>query len=392
MNTNFSCLLFALFVVFALGCRSTDDPEHGQDSAPFYVGADLSYVNQILDHNGVYREGGKVEDPYRIFSANGTDLVRLRLWHNPTWTKEVYGDDGKQFYNDLNDVEKAIARSKAEGMNVLLDFHYSDTWADPGKQHIPAAWTDIETIEVLRDSVYEYTLRTLTRLRMKGLLPEFVQIGNETNCGMLFTDAPAAFPKLNVCDGNWENMGTVVNGGIQAVRQAAADGNTEIKVILHVADPKNVEWWFDNLTSTGNVSDFDIVGFSYYPLWHTTVPLDQIDEKTGAFKSRYGKDVMILETAYPWTIESADSYNNAFGELAPLEGYPFTPEGQYDFLVRLAQEVQQGGGLGVIYWEPAWITSDVKDLWGSGSSWENNTLFDFNGNQHKGIDFMKFPH
>src|SRR5690606_18363939 len=161
MNTTFSCLLFALLVVIAPGCRSTDDPEHGGDSAPFYAGADLSYVNQILDHNGVYRENGKVEDPYRIFSTNGTDLVRLRLWHNPTWTKEVYGDNGDQLYNDINDVEKAIARSKAEGMNVLLDFHYSDTWADPGKQYIPAAWTDIETIEVLRDSVYEYTLRTL---------------------------------------------------------------------------------------------------------------------------------------------------------------------------------------------------------------------------------------
>lgn len=394
MTCNLPKYLVVLIAILAVGCGSTDDSspesEPGTDTDTFYFGADLSYVNQILDHNGIYREGGAVKDPYKIFSDNGTNLVRLRLWHNPIWTKEVYDGDGTQLYNDLADVERAIARSKAEGMQVLLDFHYSDTWADPGKQHIPEAWTDIETIEVLKDSVYEYTLRTLTQLRKKGLLPEFIQIGNETNCGMLFTDAPAAFPKLNVCDGNWENMGAVVNAGIKAARKAAEDANAEINVILHVADPKNVEWWFDNLTSKGNVSDFDIIGFSYYPLWHTTVPLGQIEETVRSFRSRYKKDVMILETAYPWTTDAADEYNNAFSDMTPLSGFPFTHQGQYEFLVRLTQEVRRGEGIGVIYWEPAWITSEVKDLWGTGSSWENNTFFDFNGERHKGMEFMKF--
>ncbi len=394
MTSSFSKCFIVLIGIFAAGCGSADDSPSTPDPVTdnFYFGADLSYVNQILDHNGVYREDGAVKDPYKIFSDNGTNLVRLRIWHNPVWTKEVYDGSGTQLYNDLADVEKAIAKSKAEGMKVLLDFHYSDTWADPGKQHVPDAWTDIETIDVLEDSVYEYTLRTLSRLRVKDLLPEFVQIGNETNCGMLFTDAPAAFPKLNVCDDNWENMGAVVNAGIKAARQAANDGKTDIKIILHVADPKNVGWWFDNLTSKGSVSDFDIVGFSYYPLWHTTVPLDQIDETVSSFKGRYGKDVMILETAYPWTSEAADEYNNAFSELTPLTGFPFTQQGQYEFLVRLTQEVRRGEGIGVIYWEPAWITSGVKDLWGTGSSWENNTFFDFDGQRHKGMAFMKFDY
>jgi len=123
------------------------------------MGADLSYVNQILDHGGIYKDSGEIRDPYRIFRENGTNLVRLRLWHNPVWTKEVYGDQGTQLYNDLADVEKSIEAAKTQGMAVLLDFHYSDTWADPGKQIPPAAWKNIRDLDVLRDSVYHTPVR-----------------------------------------------------------------------------------------------------------------------------------------------------------------------------------------------------------------------------------------
>jgi arabinogalactan endo-1,4-beta-galactosidase len=371
-------------------CSSSEDEGNPAEEGEFYFGADLSYVNQISDKGGVYKINGTPADPYKIFSDKGTDLVRLRLWHNPQWTKEVYGDQGSQLYNDIYDVEKAISKVKANGMNVLLDFHYSDTWADPGTQKIPAAWTEIKSMEVLEDSVYNYTYKTLNYLKSKDLSPEFVQIGNETNCGMMITDVPSGFPALNVCNGNWTTYGKVVNAGIRAVR--AVDGNTAVKtkIILHVADPKNVEWWFDNMTA--QVSDFDIVGFSYYPLWHTTVTVSALSDKIKLFKKKYKKDIMIMETAYPWTIQGDDNYNNHFGTEPEISGYPKTIQGQFDMLVKLTREVKEGGGVGLIYWEPAWISSGAKDLWGTGSSWENCAFFDFNGNAIKVLDYMQFDY
>jgi arabinogalactan endo-1,4-beta-galactosidase len=379
-------------LLMALSQCSNEPPKEKTTTKPetsLIFGADLSFVNQILDHGGVYKDNGSAKDPYAIFKDNGTTLVRLRLWHNPTWTKEVYGEAGDQLYNDLKDVERAMTSAKAQGMKVLLDFHYSDTWADPSKQFIPKAWLGIKEIGVLRDSVYNYTLKTLQYLSAKSLMPEYVQIGNETNCGMLFSEAPDGFPACNVCSNQWSNMGKVVNAGIKAVRDASAASPIKTKVLLHVADPKNVEWWFDNIKSQAMVTDFDMIGFSYYPLWHTTVKPPEISDKIAGFKTRYGKGVMILETAYPWAATGSDNYNNQFGSQTPLGSYPFTDQGQFDFLKKLTEEVKDGGGAGVVYWEPAWITSSMKDLWGTGSSWENCTLFNFSGEVNKGMEYMQ---
>jgi arabinogalactan endo-1,4-beta-galactosidase len=357
----------------------------------FYFGADLSYVNQILDHGGIYKDGGSVQSPYKIFKDHGTNLARFRLWHNPTWTKTIYGAEGKQLYNDLADVEKAIRLSKEQGMSVLLDFHYSDTWTDQGTQEIPQAWRDIKDVAVLKDSVYQYTLKTLQYLNGKGLMPELVQLGNETNCGMLYTKAISGFPVCNVCtDGQWARLGEVINSAILAVNEVVKTSSVKTKIILHVADPKNIEWWFDNIIGTGKVSGFDIIGISFYPIWHTTVTIDKVSDKISTFKNKYAKDVMILETAYPWTTESDDSYSNIFGSQPALSGYPYSKQGQYDLMTAISQEVMDGGGQGVVYWEPAWITSTMKDLWGTGSSWENIAFFDFEGNTIQGIDYTKY--
>ncbi|NJM25181.1 MAG: hypothetical protein HC859_06440 [Bacteroidia bacterium] len=171
--------------------------------------------------------------------------------------------------------------------------------------------------------------------------------------------------------------------------RARRSGLSTIKpeIILHVADPKNVNWWFDNIRFSGLVTDFDRIGFSYYPLWHTTIPLRDIEAMVKGFVKKYEKDVMILETAYPWTNAGADSYTNLFGG-APLAGYPFTTAGQSALMTDLAKAVINGGGAGIVYWEPDWITSPMKDQWGTGSSWENATFFDFDGNLHDGINFM----
>ncbi|WP_178377168.1 glycoside hydrolase family 53 protein [Chryseolinea serpens] len=387
---------FLFLILFCLMACHSDDPSQSEpppvDGGSFYFGADLSWVNEILDHGGVYKEDNVVKDPYQIFKNKGLNLVRVRLWNNPLWTKEKYGDQGTQLYSDIKDVERTIASAKALGLQVLLDFHYSDTWADPEKQYIPEAWQDIKSIKVLSDSVYNYTFKTLHYLQGKNLQPELVQLGNEINCGLLSTDAPSGFPSCNVCNNQWTNAGEVLNAGIRAVRDVSASASTKTKVILHVADPKNVEWWFDNIKSQALVTDFDMVGFSYYPLWHTTVAIDDISAKVAGFKARFNKDVIILETGYPWTRENADSYNNLFGDAQPLNGFPFTIQGQYDLMKKLTTEVKQGGGVGVIPWEPGAITSGMKDQWGTGSTLDNCAYFDFSGNAIQTMDYMTFQY
>jgi len=385
-------LLACLFLL--LSCK--DNADHPKDDAircytydQFCMGVDLSYVNQLEDFGAVYKDSGKVNDPYRIFRNHGANLVRLRLWHNPSWVRQqVYKSDTVPLYSGLNDVKKSIRRAKNLGFAICLDFHYSDIWADPTRQTPPAAWAAIRDFAVLKDSFYTYTYSTLHNLAAEGLLPEMVQLGNEINCGLFYTDIEQGFPSVNCCEGKWVQLGELLNEAIRAVRKVSSEEGRQIQIGLHIADPKNVQWWFEQITSNGKVTDFDIIGISYYPLWHTTVSFDNLGVVIRNLKNTFGKKIMIFETAYPWTTEYADNYANAFGNQSPLPGFPFTAAGQYNFMVSLCQKVINGGGSGVIYWEPAWITSRMKDLWGTGSIWENATMFDFEGNTLPSINYL----
>lgn len=380
-------ILLIINITFILsGCKvDTHEVDNPTDPRAFYFGVDLSYVNQIQDRGGIYKVNNTIQDPYRIFKDKGTTLVRFRLWHNPTWTKSVYSPPISQMYNDLNDVEKGIAKAKAEDMGILLDFHYSDSWADPEKQEPPAAWKSITSHSVLKDSIYQYTFRTLQQLKEKDLLPDMIQIGNETNCGILLTNAPSGFPSSNVCNNQWIMAGELYNSAILAVRNISPD----IEIILHIADPQYMDWWFDGITTQGKVTDFDIMGFSYYPIWHTTISISQLKGTVQSLKGKYKRDIMILETAYPWTTTGNDSYANVFGSQA-VTGYPITQQGQRDIMIAIVTAMRDGGGIGVVYWEPAWITSNLKDLWGTGSSWENCAFFNYDGNAHLGFDYMRY--
>jgi arabinogalactan endo-1,4-beta-galactosidase len=237
--------------------------------------------------------------------------------------------------------------------------------------------------------VYQYTFKTVNYLKSKNLLPELIQVGNEINCGMFITAAPAGFPTCNSCNNQWQQLGDVLNSAIAAVKDATSTSSAKPKILLHVADPKNLQWWFDNIRDNGKVTAFDIIGFSYYPLWHTTIGPQQLQATISSLKTRYQKPLMILETAYPWSTENNDSYNNIFGSQTPINGYPFTKEGQLEMMKLITQAVVSGGGVGVVYWEPAWITSETRDLWGKGSSWENTTFFDFTGNTLPAMDYTK---
>ena len=171
-------LLITIFSCKKSGGRNADSDETKKFYTPseFVMGADLSYVNQILDYGGVYKDSGYIADPYQIFKKYGANVIRFRLFYNPTWTKTVYGASGTQLYNDYADVKKGITESKAAGMQVCLDFHYSDTWADPSKQLKPAAWDTITRIPVLADSLYNYTFRTLNNLGSIDLMPEYIPV------------------------------------------------------------------------------------------------------------------------------------------------------------------------------------------------------------------------
>ncbi len=355
----------AFLLITIAGLYSCNDQSGKVSPQTFYIGGDLSYINEILDCGGEYRSEGKLVDPYALFAEKGTNLVRLRLWHNPEWSG----------YSDFEDVKLAIKRSKAEGMKILLDFHYSDTWADPQHQVIPKAWENIEGLSQLSDSLYNYTYRTLDDLNATGLLPEFVQVGNEVNIEIMQDSAT-----MNVDSINWNRNLTLINAGLKAVKDFSEQSGHDIQRMIHIAQPENALWWFEQATKNG-IADFEWIGLSYYPKW-STYGLEELSVALDSLIRTYQKELMIVETAYPHSLVDVDSAHNILGEDALIQGYEATPNGQLLFMQRLIRETAIAGGRGVIYWEPAWITSDCRTKWGQGSHWENASFFDGeNGNE-----------
>ncbi|HYJ42131.1 MAG TPA: glycosyl hydrolase 53 family protein [Steroidobacteraceae bacterium] len=340
-----------------------------------FAGVDLSYVNEVESCGAQFRLDGKLRDPYELFAESGANLVRLRLWNNPTWTK----------YSTEADVTRSIERARKAGMQVLLDFHYSDDWADPQKQTIPAAWAaDIGDTDKLATHVYEYTRDVLERLNTRGLLPYMVQVGNEINTQML---RPAETKGEPI---DWARNAKVLNAGIRAVREAKDANGTSPKVMLHVAQPENVEPWFAAATAAG-VRDFDYIGVSYYPKW-STFNMKQAGAALATVRQRFKADIIVVEVSYPWTLKDAgDKAANLLGEDSLLRGYPATPGGQQHFMNDVVRMTREAGGVGVVYWEPAWVSTSCATRWGTGSHWENATLFDFRkGNElTPAADFLK---
>lgn len=347
----------------------------------FVMGADLSFVNQLQDVAAVYKDSSTIKDPFIIFKNRGANVIRVRLWHNPQWLKPL---NGGKMYSDLYDVEKTIQKAKNAGMAVNLDFHYSDTWADPGNQTIPAAWAGL-TLAVLKDSVYNYTLTVLNYLKSKNLTPEMVQVGNETNQGMLW-------PTGKTSGSNFTAFCDLLKSGIKAVRDFSATSTIKPEIILHVAQFNNAPFWCTNVITNGGVTDFDIIGVSHYSKWATINTMADIKTAISNLKTTYNKKVMIVETAYPFTTAAADSYNNLIDAAAQANGYPISNEGQYNYMKDLTQAVISGGGSGIMYWAPDWITSSYRDLWGTGSSWENMCLFDFSSNSLPAMDYMTWKY
>jgi arabinogalactan endo-1,4-beta-galactosidase len=330
-----------------------------------YRGADLSFLPEIEQAGtSFYGADGMAVDALAFVKAKGTNIIRLRLWHNSSTGHSNY-----------KEIETFAQRIKSAGLNWWLDFHYSDTWADPGNQTIPAAWRAASQT-VLLDSVYNYTYNVLSNLKAKNILPAIVQIGNENNSGMLWDKGKVG----GSFDVNWPNYAALVKKGIDAVKAVDAS----IKVMLHVAGTSGAQWFYNNIKNQG--ISYDIIGLSYYPFWHNR-NLTELQTDLDALANNFNKDIFIAETAYPFTTGWNDYTNNVVGASASLlNGYEATPAGQVKFLTDLRtviNKIPNNHGLGFCYWAPDWMAYRGSTAT-NGSSWENLALFDFNNKALEG--------
>lgn len=358
-------------------------------------GVDISMLETVEAAGGTFQVNGTRQDLLPLLKAQGVNLVRLRLWVDPKSTSnEVYGGGD----SDLARVIRLAKRAKAQNMAFMLDLHYSDFWTDPAKQYKPKAWANLSTDELVAQ-VQSYTQDVVAQLITAGVAPDYVQIGNEINSGMLWPEGK----NWGTGSGGFDVLARLLKAGEAGLRAAETAGKvtTPAKTILHLAEGgKNdtFRWWFDEITKRG--VPFDIIGLSYYPYWHGT--LTELQTNMDDMVSRYSKPVMVVETAYAFTLENGDSLSNNFGLAsdATKGGYPATPAGQQQFLQDLKTRiaaVPNGQGLGFVYWEPDWLpvndatwTTDAGMLYipssctalapcSVGNAWENQALFDFNG-------------
>ncbi len=385
-------------------------------------GMDVSTLVEEEKCGARFFDEGQPGELFDILQKNGVNSVRLRLWNNP------YDETGKPYGAGTNDFETTVnlaKRAKAHDMSVLLDFHYSDFWADPGKQYPPKAWAGYSAAELVK-AVYDYTKEVLLKLKEQGLLPYMVQVGNELTNG-------TCWPLGNRHYGREEQNGSdavsdakpyfnpilkdMLTAGIRAVREVLKD----IIVMIHLDNGGNNELyrdWFDGFyacsgagyaegigTSDGK-DDFDVIGLSYYPFWHGN--FEALRFNMDDIASRYGKELVVAEVSMGHTMEDYRKYELKPGEsiedykgMATREeliknlDYPMTVDGQVEFMKHLNKvlaDVPGGLGKGYYYWEPAWIpvpgcgwaTEEallyIHEKGPCGNEWANQALFDYNGN------------
>ncbi|MBN2146248.1 MAG: glycosyl hydrolase 53 family protein [Anaerolineales bacterium] len=339
---------------------SFDDVELAPGQAVLSIlGADISSLTKSEDLGGVYRySDGTEADALQILKDYGMNYARLRVWVDPI--------DG---YHGKEELLAMAFRLKEQGIQLLVDFHYSDNWADPGKQYKPAAWEDYD-FEQLTQAVYDHTYDVCSSLVAQGTPPDMVQVGNEINAGMLWPDGDY---------NHFDNLAALLTVGYQAVK----DSSSSTLVMLHIAeggDNDLARWWFDNITRR-NVP-FDVIGISYYPFWHGSLP--QLQYNLNDISARYERDVIVVETAYAFTDQEDDFLSNIVSREMAISGYPLTPEGQRAMLrdiMAVVRAVPDGRGLGIFYWDATW-TAVAGNGWDStdpqsGNAWENQALFDF---------------
>ena len=350
----------------------------------FVKGMDLSTLLELEKCGVKYYVDGTEMDILDIMKKYDVDTIRIRLWNDP------YSESGESYGAGENDLKTTLAIAKKvtdAGLGVLLNFHYSDFWADPGKQIKPKAWKDYG-VEELEKAVYEFTVDTMKVFRDNGINTTMVQVGNELSNGLLWPEGKVP---------NYDNIAKFVSAGIRAVRSV----DSGIPVMIHLDNggnnPMYVDW-FDHYMERGE--DFDIIGMSYYPFWHGT--MKELEANMRDMADRYGKKIVIAEVSMGFTMEDYADYEKLGPDdrkgyatkpsLVENLDYPMTPEGQADFMndiMKLIDDVP--GGDGFYYWEAGWIPvpgsgwategalSYIEESGPCGNEWANQALFDYDG-------------
>lgn len=353
----------------------------------YIKGMDLSTMWELKQLGAKYYVNQKQTQLLDIMKDYDVDTIRLRLWLHP------FSEDGKPYGAGGNDLETTLHIAKEvtrAGLNVLLNFHYSDFWTDPLKQIKPKAWEGYNESQLER-AIYDYTLSVMERFKKEGIRLTMVQVGNEVTNGLLWPEG-----KLP----NYDNIAAFLNAGIRAVRKADAN----IPIMIHLDQGGNNAFcvqWFDEFIKRSE--PFEIIGLSYYPFWHGT--LDDLKENMNDLAARYEKDIIVAEVSMGFTLEDYKEYEKL--EDHERKGYATKPavvatlkhdmtkEGQArfmsDFLDVIAQ-VPNGKGRGFFYWEPAWLPMQgsgwatkealayMNDEGPCGNEWANQALFDYDGN------------
>jgi len=359
-------------------------------SEGFIKGMDISSLISEEESGVVYHDkDGNEEDLLKILADSGYNYVRVRVWNDP------YDASGNGYGGGNNDLDKCIQigkRATENGIKTLVDFHYSDFWADPDKQSAPKAWADMD-IDTKAEAIYEYTKESVQKLKDEGVDVGMIQIGNETNawfCG----------------ETNWINITTLMNSAAKAIREI----DKNIIIALHFADPSSQERYKNYLSILKNFEvDYDVFGTSYYPYWHGS--LENLTEILKFAAEEYDKKVMVMETSWAYSPDDTDGHANTIGNGSNVvKNYSYTLQGQAEVINDVVQAVADVGdaGIGVCYWEGAWIAVPEDDMtrnekwekygsgwassyaseydpddagkWYGGCAWDNQAMFDKDGN------------
>lgn len=323
------------------------------------LGADISSLAKLEQAGDVYRDSGKAKDAVAILRSHGVQWFRLRLFVHP--------NDSGVVVNDLAYTTALAARVKAVGGKLLLDLHYSDTWADPSHQATPAGWSTT-SLDTLGAEVEAYTAAAIAALQRAGATPDVVQLGNEIDAGMLWP-----LGQITGSDtAQWNRLARLLEAGVAGVRDSLAPG-ASVRIMLHYGQGGNAagtQWFFDHVGQAG--IPYDVIGLSYYPWWHGA--LSALAANLAAAANRYGKDVMVVETAYPWRSGCSDCAGGAAAMT-----WPVTAAGQAQYLTDVAAAVQAtpgGHGAAVFWWYPESVLTSSLFIWEGGAmAW-----FDDSGN------------